>query len=206
MNIMPTVNNFLAPLDTLLKKHRKYVGYFIIFLTLCSFWFFFFPNSTKESGEKAILVLWIILWLPIFARVFDLNIAKTLMPLRKELGILMGILAIVHGGWYIASNPEMLGTRDFWITNGQPTAYAFGFFWYILSIPLLLTSNIWSMKKLGKYWKMLHKLVYIIVILVVIHVVMIKYFLELDLVPVVILVLYFIGKVLEWKGVSLRKV
>lgn len=205
MNIIPTINNFLAPLDTLLKKHRKYVGYFIIFLALCSFSFFLFPYSTKESGEKAILVLWIILWLPIFARVLDINIAKTLMPLRKELGILMGILAIVHGAGYIAIDPAMLGTREFWITNGYPTPYAFGYFGFLLIIPLLLTSNIWAMKKLGKYWKLLHKLVYIIVILVVIHVVMIKYFIELDLVPVAILVLYFIGKVLEWKGISLKK-
>ena len=48
---------------------------------------------------------------------------------------------------------------------------------------------------------MLHKLVYAIVIFTVVHVVLLKIDKEFEIGPVVILVLYFIGKTLEWKGV-----
>lgn len=42
----------------------------------------------------------------------------------------------------------------------------------ILTI-LLMTSNVYSMKKMKKYWKMLHRLVYPLLLLVVIHVILI---------------------------------
>lgn len=46
---------------------------------------------------------------------------------------------------------------------------ALGFTAFILLTPLALTSNRWSIGKLGKRWKLLHKLVYPILILVVLH-------------------------------------
>lgn len=134
-------------------------------------------SGTKESGEKAIFILWIILWLPIFARVLGLGVAKVLMPLRKEIGILMGTLAIVHTISFMAPNPSFILSKIFWISSsGYPSAYTFGFLAYILTLPLLFTSNTWAMKKLGKKWKTLHKLVYGIVIFTVVHVVLIKAF------------------------------
>ncbi|MEZ4517326.1 MAG: protein-methionine-sulfoxide reductase heme-binding subunit MsrQ [Chloroflexota bacterium] len=44
-----------------------------------------------------------------------------------------------------------------------------GFAAFLLLVPLALTSNRYSMKKLGKNWKKLHTLVYLIGILAVIH-------------------------------------
>lgn len=93
-----TINTFLFPLEVLIKNNRQYIGYFFLLLAFASFGFLFYPDSTKDSGEKVILVLWTILWIPIFSRVFGLHIARELLPLRKELGILMGTLAFVHGG------------------------------------------------------------------------------------------------------------
>lgn len=52
---------------------------------------------------------------------------------------------------------------------------------------------------------MLHRLVYIIVMLVVIHVVALKYSRHFEIGPVIVLITYFIGKVLEWRGFTLRK-
>ena len=80
--------------------------------------------GVKESGEQAINVLWIILWLPILARVGNLSIARALMPLRKELGILMGTLAVVHGLGYILPYPAYIISKDFWIYDGYPSTYA----------------------------------------------------------------------------------
>lgn len=44
-----------------------------------------------------------------------------------------------------------------------------GFVAFLLLVPLALTSNKWAMRKLGKKWKPLHRLVYLIGILAVIH-------------------------------------
>jgi sulfoxide reductase heme-binding subunit YedZ len=44
-----------------------------------------------------------------------------------------------------------------------------GFAALLLMIPLAATSTKWAMKKLGKRWKLLHKLVYLIGVLVVFH-------------------------------------
>ena len=44
-----------------------------------------------------------------------------------------------------------------------------GFIAFLLLVPLALTSNKYSMKKLGKNWKKLHTLVYLIAVLAVVH-------------------------------------
>ena len=45
----------------------------------------------------------------------------------------------------------------------------FKFLALVLSFPLLITSNNYSVKKLGKMWKVLHRLVYPIMFLLVLH-------------------------------------
>lgn len=111
------VNTILLPLENLIKKQRKYIGYAIVLLALLSFTLLLMQNSVKESGEKAILILWILLWIPIFARILDLGIAKALLPLRKELGILMGTLAVVHATSFISPDPGYIFTSNFWISG-----------------------------------------------------------------------------------------
>ena len=115
------INTFLLPLENLIKKYRKYIGYALLVLTLLSFVFLAGQNNLKSSGEKAIFVLWIILWLPIFARVLNLTIAKALMPLRKELGILMGVLALIHGFSFIIPNQEIMQNSVSLWGNSGPT-------------------------------------------------------------------------------------
>ncbi len=44
-----------------------------------------------------------------------------------------------------------------------------GFSAFLLLTPLAMTSNQWSMKKLGRRWKSLHQLVYVIITLGILH-------------------------------------
>ena len=44
-----------------------------------------------------------------------------------------------------------------------------GFSAFVLLTPLALTSNQWSVRRLGRKWKSLHRLVYLIIILVIVH-------------------------------------
>jgi sulfoxide reductase heme-binding subunit YedZ len=44
-----------------------------------------------------------------------------------------------------------------------------GFTAFLLLIPLALTSNDWAVKKLKRSWAKLHKLIYVIAILAILH-------------------------------------
>ena len=185
------INTFLSPLEIIIRKYQKYIGYFLIVLSCASFGFLFYPDSMKDSGGYAINVLWIILWIPIFSRVFGIELAKTLLPLRKELGILMGTLAFAHGAGFMITYPSMVIDPSFWWSSGFLSYAAFGFAALILTIPLALTSSSWAMVTLGKNWKRLHRLAYIIIILAVVHVVLINFYRHFEFGPVILLALYF---------------
>jgi methionine sulfoxide reductase heme-binding subunit len=120
------------------------------------------------------IVLWIILWIPIFARVFGLRLFAQMLPLRKELGILMGVLALVHGFSYIIPNQEYINSPGVIWGESGPTFLFYGMIAMWFSVPLTLTSTVWAMRKMGRSWKILHRLVYIIVIFSIIHVALIK--------------------------------
>jgi ferredoxin-NADP reductase/DMSO/TMAO reductase YedYZ heme-binding membrane subunit/rubredoxin len=200
------INELLSPLENTIKTYKKGIGYFFIFLAIASFGFFWADNGVKESGEKAIFVLWIILWIPIFARVFGLRMFQAMMPLRKELGILMGTLAFVHGTAYVTPYPTMLGESYFWLDDTTVISYlAFGWLALLLTIPLTLTSNTWAMRQMWRYWKSLHRTVYIIIILAVVHVVLIRWAQHMEWGPVIVLIAYFGAKILEWRGFTFAK-
>jgi DMSO/TMAO reductase YedYZ heme-binding membrane subunit len=171
-----TINTLLSPLENSIRKYKKYIGYFFLFLALLSCSFFWIEDSIRESGEKAILVLWIILWMPILARVFGIRLFSVMLPLRKELGILMGTLALVHGFSFLIP----YGESAVLFADSKPTFLFFGIVAMWLSIPLTLTSSLWAMRKLGKYWKTLHRVVYVIVLLVILHIALIRGYKYID--------------------------
>ena len=206
-SMIQKINTFLFPLTNWIEKQRKYIWYF--FLTL-SFWvlpLLFFPSFVKDTGEQSSNILYFILFLPIFSRVFSLDIAQVIMPLRKEMGILMGTLAFVHGAGYIFEYPSFFFTKEFWWQEGMITYFSLWFLTLVCTIPLLLTSNTWSIKLLGKYWKSLHRWAYLILIFTVLHVVLLnwvnKWEVEYD--QLFILILYFFGKTLEWRWIKFGK-
>jgi DMSO/TMAO reductase YedYZ heme-binding membrane subunit len=49
-----------------------------------------------------------------------------------------------------------------------------GFLMVMLLIPLVVTGNPWAQRKLGKYWKMLHRLIYAIWALLACHLVLLE--------------------------------
>ncbi len=197
------INTLLIPLENILKSYKKYIRYFFLLLAFASFWFFWNDDGVKESWEKALLVLWIILWIPIFARVFGIRVFQLFLPLRKELGILMGTLAFVHAGLVIFPSPQFLLSPYFWLSDTTFFSYlAVWFLALILSCALTLTSNIWMMRKMWRYWKVLHRSAYVLIVLVVIHVVLIEWVKYIRWEPVVLLIAYFCFKILEWSGYS----
>jgi sulfoxide reductase heme-binding subunit YedZ len=126
-------------------------------------------------GEAALILYCITLvpgiitrlqWFPTLTR----PIGSIIMLFRRHFGILMFITAFWHMTFttyipYYAMynfNPPGLPTLA--------TYQMMGMIAWLLLFPLWLTSNDFSQKKLGKYWKILHKLTYLSMMFIFVHV------------------------------------
>lgn len=193
-----------------LLQNRKYISIFLysvavgIFLILTND--FVTPHKT---GEFAIVLLWILLWLPILAKVWNLIIAKRLMIFRKEIWILMGMMAFVHSlQFFLEPYADMFWEIGFWYNDGI-TYMAIWMIGLIITIILTITSNNYSIKKLWKSWKTLHRIVYALIIITLIHVGMVQLsysawdenILLLYLEIFTPFIFYFIWKTLEFRKV-----
>ncbi|MGK2848511.1 MAG: ferric reductase-like transmembrane domain-containing protein [Minisyncoccota bacterium] len=134
---------------------------------------FLFPEVRKDFGEASANILLFILFLSPLSRLLRMRLLLQLMGLRRELGILMGYLATVHGvgylldpSWFDMFIEPYLGSNVFMM---QPLFF-FGIIAYILTLPLLLTSNNLALRFLGgKKWKWLHRSVYLLFVVAILH-------------------------------------
>ena len=195
-----------------LIKNKKYVSIFIYILVILSF-LFLTDNSNhaiKESWEKAFELLWFILFLPILAKVFNFSLAKKLMIFRKEIWILMWVLAFIHSlQYFIWENAYQFWEYGFWVFNWSITYLAYWFIATIITIVLTATSSNYFIKKMWKHWKTLHRTVYFVLIFTILHVIFIKiwwrHWNEVLLETWIPFVIYTIWKILEWKNIKLMK-
>lgn len=153
----------LSHINTFLWKHEKKIKNLILILALVAG--FFAVQSWKNSligASVALYLLYAILFFPIFSRVFGIKIFGTLLKFREELGILIGVLSLAHL-YQMLPYIEMFA-------KSKPILVIFGILPQIIILILTLTSNEFSRKKLGKNWKKLHRLAYIIPILIMIQI------------------------------------
>jgi DMSO/TMAO reductase YedYZ heme-binding membrane subunit len=87
-------------------------------------------------------------------------------PLRRWFGIMMACCAI---GDALAAGLTDNFAGSFLSKVTEHTFTLAGFTMVLLVIPLLLTGNPWAQRKLGRYWKMLHRLIYVIWGLLFVH-------------------------------------
>lgn len=194
-----------------LLKHKKYVSGFIYVLCLASFLYLSgWHHAIKETWEKALDLLFFLLFLPILASVLNLSFAKKLMIFRKEIWILMWVLAIVHTTAYFTDfSPIWFWEKNFWFFSWEITYLAWWFLATIIAIVLTITSNIYSQKLLWKKWKLLHKTVYILLIFALLHVIFLKIWwrndMEVYIQNLLPLAIYIVWKFLQYKKIVLIK-
>lgn len=123
-------------------------------------------------------ISWFLLIIIVYSRplsnIFNkVTVLKRIVSLRKELWILCATFCITHSIWYFLNTNNLWGIFNsiYWMPDNA--------FWYwmyalVISIPLLITSNIYSIKLLGKNWKRLQRLTYLFFILIAIHIILIK--------------------------------
>jgi len=105
-------------------------------------------------------------------------IMSILLPFRRQFGVLMFITAFVHQ--YFTTTLPYLVLIDFNFSKFTPqllTHQIVGFLAWWLLLPLWLTSNDLAVKKLGKWWKRIHRLTYVAIFLIMAHVALVDHWL-----------------------------
>ena len=163
-----SVDLWLAPLESLIRRHQKIAKRILLGLSLATILELFLPIGSL--GDAFGLLAWYLLLLVAVVgpltritrkRIFGLSVL-----LRRELGILMGMLAIVHSGTLFA---QSIGSTP--PTGLYMIGTMVGMFALIFTALLLITSNNWSQRLLGRHWRYLHLSISIIIPLVFIHIV-----------------------------------
>ena len=120
---------------------------------------------TFATGDWTLRFLLITLAISPFRQWFGLS---ALPRFRRMLGLYVFFYACCHFlVWFVADHAFDFG--DMLEDIIDRPYITFGFSALMLLIPLALTSNNASLRKLGKSWKKLHRLVYLILVLGVLH-------------------------------------
>jgi sulfoxide reductase heme-binding subunit YedZ len=120
---------------------------------------------TRSSGTWALVWLLIALAITPLRRLLG---QPALIRLRRACGLFAFFYALLHFvAWVWWDRGLELGAmlQDLW----DRPFIAVGFIAFVLMAALAATSTQWAMRKLGKRWQMLHRSVYLIGILAILH-------------------------------------
>ena len=157
--------------------HRDYIKTTLNSVAIAAVALVLSPQWQFFTGEIAVSILWIIVFIPVFADVLHLQLFKALKLFRRQLGILMGVLAIIHFLQYLSAEGSVAVWKlSFWFSANSITMMAVGFAALLVSTTLLITSNAFATSLLGRSWKRLHRLVYLLLPLIILHSGMAKHF------------------------------
>jgi methionine sulfoxide reductase heme-binding subunit len=93
---------------------------------------------------------------------------KRVLTLRRPLGLYAFLYAVIHFVIFIAIDYGFDGGL-IWEALAEKPYVVVGFIALLLLTPLAITSTKGWQKRLGKNWKLLHRLVYVVLILVIFH-------------------------------------
>lgn len=173
----------------------------ILFSSFLFFLVIFFPELFNEFWSIGRKILLIIVFVRPLADILPkLKILKKIVWMRKELWIACGSFILAHGIWFFLANnydlPSSFFQANFWNFSNFFGWWMAGF---VVMIPLLLTSNTYSMRLLWKHWKTLQRLTYLFFIFWAIHVAMI----EKEIWPYILIWIFIILQILAFKKIKL---
>lgn len=120
---------------------------------------------THETGQWALRFLLITLSVTPLRKLLKLN---WLIKLRRMLGLFVFFYAVLHFITYIWLD-QFFDIKEILIDIPKRPFITIGFASFLLLIPLAVTSTNAMQRRLKKKWRTLHKLVYVIPVLVIIH-------------------------------------
>ncbi|GBQ45346.1 protein-methionine-sulfoxide reductase heme-binding subunit MsrQ [Komagataeibacter sucrofermentans] len=116
------------------------------------------------------LGLWAVRFLLAALLVTPLRVVSgiSLLRYRRVLGLLAFWYALMHVSVYVALDQQG-NLAVLWHDITRRPFLMLGFAAFMLLLPLALTSNDWSIRRLGRRWGRLHRLVYGVAVLVAVH-------------------------------------
>ncbi len=120
--------------------------------------------ATFRTGKIALIILVLSLVVTPLKRLTNWKI----MPLRRPLGLYAFFYVCLHLTIFVALDYGF-DWAIIWQTISEKRYVLVGFTAWLLLVPLAITSTKGWMRRLGKRWKALHKLVYLAAILAVVH-------------------------------------
>ena len=129
-----------------------------------------FNPDTMEGlvGTSGDLTIW---WLLFTMAITPLNSLfgwRKLLTVRKAAGLYAFAFGVLHLIFYAGEHD--FGLNATWTAVLDEPRLWMGLLAFVIMVPLALTSNRFSMRGLGKNWKRLHRLTYIIGVLAIIHI------------------------------------
>lgn len=95
-----------------------------------------------------------------------------LIRFRRAIGVLAFIYVALHLLVWLVLDVQALS--QVWADILKRPYITIGMTAFVLMLPLVFTSNNWSVRRLGPIWRQLHKLTYIVVLLGGVHFVMLR--------------------------------
>lgn len=125
----------------------------------------------KETGEWALRILWLSLALTPLSML--LSSPKPIL-FRRRIGLIAFLYAVLHLTSYVALD-QVFDIAAIWADINKRLFILVGLTAFLLLVPLAITSNQRSIKRLGAIsWRRLHKLVYPTALLVSLHFIMLR--------------------------------
>ncbi len=140
-----------------------------------------------ELGEIALQLLIIGLCISPLRQYFGVNLIK----FRRAIGLLAFTYVLLHLLVWAVLDVQIVS--QMWADIIKRPYVTIGMAAFLLMIPLAVTSNNWSVRKLGPSWRSLHKLTYLIGVLGAIHFLWVRKGFQLE--PIMYLAV-FVGLIL----------
>jgi len=180
-----------------MNKYIKPIKIFLLMLSLSFLLIFAFPIELfKQFWTAAWLLLIIVMFVRPLNDIFPkCKIFSFIMKFRRQLWILIWVFALAHtiGAfidymeliWHSKTYLELFFDKYVW--NYEKYLF-WGMLAWIISFPLLITSNWISTKLLGKNWKTLQRFSYFMFIFTAIHI----YLIKKEIWPLIVLWVYIV--------------
>ena len=176
---MSALSKVVDPTNTFARKVPTWLVYVLYALPIP---FFFYLAQTgglgvepinaleREMGEITLQLLIIGLAITPARKYLGLNLLK----FRRAIGVMAFVYVVVHLGIWVLLDMS-LRWEQMWGDIWKRPYITIGMVAFLAMIPLAVTSNNWSVRKLGAAsWRKIHKLVYPIAVLGAVHFIMVQ--------------------------------
>lgn len=176
---MSALSTVVDPINALARKVPTWLVYILYTLPIP---FFFYLAQTgglgvepinaleREMGEITLQLLIIGLAITPARKYLGLNLLK----FRRAIGVMAFVYVVVHLGIWVLLDMS-LRWEQMWGDIWKRPYITIGMVAFLAMIPLAVTSNNWSVRKMGAAsWRKMHKLVYPIAVLGAVHYIMVQ--------------------------------